>query len=60
MYDGIRIRVDVMERLANGTWGLREVKSTARPKDNTMTMSPFNSTFSTEAASLSHQSNSFM
>ena len=33
-YDGIRIRVDVLERLANGAWGLREVKSTARPKDN--------------------------
>jgi hypothetical protein len=33
-HDGIRIRVDVLERLANGAWGLREVKSTARPKDN--------------------------
>jgi hypothetical protein len=33
-YDGIRIRVDVLERLGNGAWGLREVKSTARPKDN--------------------------
>ena len=33
-YDGIRIRVDGLERLANGAWGLREVKSTARPKDN--------------------------
>jgi Domain of unknown function(DUF2779) len=33
-YDGISIRVDVLERLASGTWGLREVKSSARPKDN--------------------------
>ena len=33
-YDGIRIRVDVLERLANGAWGLREVKSSTRPKDN--------------------------
>ena len=32
-FDGIRIRVDVLERLANGTWGLREVKSSTRPKD---------------------------
>ena len=33
-FDGIRIRVDVLERLANGTWGLREVKSSTGPKDN--------------------------
>jgi hypothetical protein len=26
-YDGIRIRVDVLERLGSGAWGLREVKS---------------------------------
>src|SRR5271165_5162097 len=32
-YDGILIRVDVLERLGNGTWGLREVKSSTRPKD---------------------------
>jgi hypothetical protein len=32
-YDGIRIHVDVLERLANGAWGLREVKSSTRPKD---------------------------
>ena len=32
-YDGIRIRVDVLERLANETWGLREVKSSTGPKD---------------------------
>ena len=25
-YDGIRIRVDVLERLTLGAWGLREVK----------------------------------
>jgi hypothetical protein len=33
-YDGIRIRVDVLERLALGSWGLREVKSSAGPKDH--------------------------
>jgi hypothetical protein len=32
-YDNIRIRVDVLERLAGGTWGLREVKSSCGPKD---------------------------
>jgi len=32
-YDDIRIRVDVLERLAHGTWGLREVKSSSGPKD---------------------------
>jgi hypothetical protein len=33
-YDNIRIRVDVLERLAHGTWGLREVKSSSGPKDH--------------------------
>lgn len=33
-YDGIRIRVDVMERLARGSWGLREVKSSSGLKDH--------------------------
>lgn len=33
-YDGIRIRVDVMERLAPGVWGVREVKSSAGLKDH--------------------------
>jgi hypothetical protein len=33
-YDGIRIRVDVMERLAPGAWGLREVKSSSGLKDH--------------------------
>jgi hypothetical protein len=33
-YDGIRIRVDVLERLTHGTWGLREVKSSGGPKDH--------------------------
>ena len=33
-YDGIRIRVDVLERLADGSWGLREVKSSSRLKDH--------------------------
>jgi hypothetical protein len=32
--DDIRIRVDVMERLADGTWGLREVKSSTGLKDH--------------------------
>ena len=32
-FEDIRIRVDVLERLANGTWGLREVKSSGGPKD---------------------------
>lgn len=33
-YENIRIRVDVLERLANGTWGLREVKSSSGLKDH--------------------------
>jgi hypothetical protein len=33
-YDGIRIRADVLERLASGGWGLREVKSSSRLKDH--------------------------
>jgi hypothetical protein len=33
-YDDIRIRVDVMERLADGTWRLREVKSSSGLKDH--------------------------
>jgi hypothetical protein len=33
-YDGIRIRVDVLERLPGGAWGLREVKSSTRLKDH--------------------------
>lgn len=33
-HDGIRVRVDVLERLADGTWGLREVKSSTGPKDH--------------------------
>ncbi len=33
-YDGIRIRVDVMERLARSAWGLREVKSSSGLKDH--------------------------
>jgi Domain of unknown function(DUF2779) len=33
-YDGIRIRVDVMERLASGAWGLREVKSSSGLKEH--------------------------
>lgn len=32
-FDGIRVRVDVLERLADRAWGLREVKSSAGPKD---------------------------
>jgi hypothetical protein len=33
-HDGVRIRVDVLERLAGGAWGLREVKSGTRMKDH--------------------------
>ncbi len=33
-HDGIRIRVDALERLDSGTWGLREVKSSSRMKDH--------------------------
>jgi hypothetical protein len=33
-YDGIRIRVDVLERLPASTWGLCEVKSSTRLKDH--------------------------
>jgi hypothetical protein len=32
-YEGIRIRADVLERLADGAWGLREVKSSSGVKD---------------------------
>jgi hypothetical protein len=31
-YGDIRIRADIMERLRDGTWGLREVKSSSRVK----------------------------
>ncbi|MEE2673396.1 MAG: DUF2779 domain-containing protein [Myxococcota bacterium] len=31
-HDGVRIRVDVLERLAGDAWGLREVKSSTRVK----------------------------
>jgi predicted RecB family nuclease len=31
-YEGVRIRVDVLERRAGGRWGLREVKSSSRVK----------------------------
>ncbi|MET4481604.1 DUF2779 domain-containing protein [Bradyrhizobium sp. F1.13.3] len=33
-YEDIRIRVDVLERLADGAWGLREVKSSSGLKDH--------------------------
>lgn len=33
-YDGIRIRVDVLERLDGGAWGLREVKTSTGLKDH--------------------------
>jgi hypothetical protein len=33
-YDAIRIRVDVLERLSSGSWGLREVKSSTGLKDH--------------------------
>ena len=31
-FDGIRIRVDVLERLAQGNWGLREVRAAPAPR----------------------------
>lgn len=33
-YEGVRVRVDVLERLAEGRWGLREVKSSGGVKDH--------------------------
>ena len=33
VHDGIRIRVDVLERMRSGAWGIREAKSAARVKD---------------------------
>lgn len=33
-YDGIYVRVDILERLADGTWGLREVKAAANYDPN--------------------------
>jgi CRISPR/Cas system-associated exonuclease Cas4 (RecB family) len=33
VYDGIRIRVDILERLENGKWNLIEVKSSTSVKD---------------------------
>jgi len=33
LYDGIRIRVDILERLENGKWNLIEVKSSTSVKD---------------------------
>jgi hypothetical protein len=33
-HDGIRVRVDVLERRPDGTWGLREVKSSTGPKEH--------------------------
>jgi hypothetical protein len=33
-YEDVRIRVDVLERLAPGSWGLREVKSSSGLKDH--------------------------
>jgi hypothetical protein len=33
-FDRIRVRVDVLERLADETWGLREVKSSSGLKDH--------------------------
>ena len=33
LYDGVRIRVDILERLENGKWNLIEVKSSTSVKD---------------------------
>ncbi len=32
-HDGVRVRIDSLERLPDGAWGLREVKSSASVKD---------------------------
>jgi hypothetical protein len=32
-HDGVRVHIDVLERLRDGTWGLREVKSSTRVKE---------------------------
>ena len=34
VHAGVRIRVDVLERLADGAWGLREVKAGTRVRDS--------------------------
>jgi hypothetical protein len=33
LYDGVRIRADIIERLSNGTWNLIEVKSSSSVKE---------------------------
>src|ERR1700730_12850490 len=33
-HSGVRIRVDVLERLPRGYWGIREVKSSGEVKDH--------------------------
>jgi hypothetical protein len=33
-HSGIRVRVDILERLSGGYWGLREVKSSSEAKDH--------------------------
>jgi len=32
-HDGVRVRVDILERFPDGAWGLSEVKSSTGPKD---------------------------
>jgi hypothetical protein len=56
-FDGVRARVDVLERLANGASGLREVKSSARPKDNHFDEIAFSCQSSKRLASSSPQPN---
>ena len=33
LYDGVRVRVDILERLGDGRWNLIEVKSSTSEKD---------------------------
>lgn len=33
-HENVRVRVDILERLGNGTWGLREVKSSGSVSEN--------------------------
>ena len=59
-YDGVRIRVDCLNVLPTEPGDCARSKAAPAPRTTTMTISPFNSMPSREAASLSHQSNSFM
>jgi hypothetical protein len=42
-HQGVRIRVDILERLSGGAWGIREVKSSSGVKDDYIHDLPFRS-----------------